>query len=263
MSLMEVRNISTFYGTKQVLDNISFEINAGEMLGILGENGCGKSTLINSICNILPHKGSSFLGEEQMEKMSPRQLARQCSYVPQKSGLEIEMSVLDTILMGFNPKLKLFESPTKDMVDCVRNELENIGFQDKLELDFMTLSEGQKQMCILMRALITDCKVILMDEPENALDVRMRSQMMRLVRQWIEKHQGSAIMALHDTELALNYCDRLLLIKDGKIVGNIQIGQDSLKDMEASLSKVYGKVCLRQVEDGVGKSHLVMLKEDE
>lgn len=262
MSAITVNHISTAYGKKQVLNDVSFQVKHGEILGIIGENGSGKSTLIKSICNILPHTGGCFIDEEQLEKMSAKKLANYCSYVPQKSGLEIEMPVLDVVLMGFNPQLKLFSNPDKSMIERAEKQLESIGFQDKRDFNFMDLSEGQKQLCILMRALVAESRVLLMDEPENALDIRVRHRMMAMVRQWAEQGDRAVIVALHDISLALNHCDRLLLLKSGEIAGIIDTKRASLNEMEEALTTIYGRVCLRRVEDNIGKQHLVMLKEE-
>lgn len=261
--MISVRNLSTSYGNKNILRQISFDVNAGEILGILGENGSGKSTMIKSICNILPHKGACFCEEVHLEELSARQLARYCSYVPQKSGVEIEISALDVVLMGFNTKLQLLELPSQDMICRAKCCLEKIGLQDKINSNFMSLSEGQKQLCILMRAMVADSQVMLMDEPENALDVRMRYRMMKMIRQWVNEGKHAVVVALHDSELALNCCDRLLLIKDGEIVDNLVPRNVNTNDLEGALSKIYGKVCIRKVPDSQGVEHLVMLKEDE
>lgn len=259
--MITIKALSTSYGKRLVLDSISFETKSGEILGILGENGSGKSTLIKSICNILPHKGSCSCDGKSIENMSAKELARVCSYVPQKSGLELEMSVLDVVLMGFNPQLKLFANPTSQMLKKAKNELVAIGFGEKINADFMSLSEGQKQLCILLRAMVAESKALLMDEPENALDIRMRHRMMAMLREWVTAGEHTVLVALHDIELALNYCDRLLLIKDGKNAGIIVPGSDTLESMEAALSNIYGKSSLRRIEDNAGKTHIVMLKE--
>lgn len=261
MSIIKVENLSAAYGKKEVLTNISLEAEPGEIVGILGENGCGKSTLIKSICNILPHKGKCISDGLYFEKLSPRRLATFCSYVPQKSGLEIELPVLEVVLMGFNPKIRLLDKPNASMVEKATNILKSIGFEDRIHENFINLSEGQKQICIIARALITDSRMVLMDEPENALDVGMRTRMMSMVRQWVDKDERAAVMALHDVELALNYCDKLFLIKDGKCIGRIEPKNDTMQYMEESLTKIYGNICLRNVEDDLGVKHLVMLKE--
>ena len=101
--MVAVNDLCAGYGKESVLKNISFSLVAGQLTGILGANGCGKTTLLKAICGILPHGGSCVLDGIKLEDCSPRELARRCSYIPQRSGITIDISVLDVVLMGFNP----------------------------------------------------------------------------------------------------------------------------------------------------------------
>ncbi len=112
-SLLSVKNLSAGYGKKIVLNGISFEINPNEIVGLIGVNGCGKSTLIKSLCKSIPSEGEVIVDGKDVSSMSAKTLASHCSLVPQKSGLGIDISVLDVVLMGFNPRLGLFEHPDK------------------------------------------------------------------------------------------------------------------------------------------------------
>ncbi len=115
MNLLTVTNLSAGYAGKQVIKDISFFVAPKTIVGILGANGCGKTTLIKAIANLLPHTGSCQLDDTYLENASPRQLALLCGYIPQKSGISIDLTLLDVVLMGFNPKLSLLQSPTEQM----------------------------------------------------------------------------------------------------------------------------------------------------
>ena len=115
MSILEVRQLTAGYGGKEVLQGVSFSLMPGELVGILGENGSGKTTLLKSICGIVPHGGSCLVGGTDSRSLSPRALARQVSYIPQQSGISIDLSALDVVLMGFNPRMWLLEYPSQDM----------------------------------------------------------------------------------------------------------------------------------------------------
>ena len=115
MSYLSATGITAGYGKQPVIENISFCLEAGCLMGIIGANGSGKTTLLKAICGILPHQGVCTLDETVLEKLSARQIARLISYIPQRSGVSIDISVLDVVLMGFNPQLGLLEHPTKDM----------------------------------------------------------------------------------------------------------------------------------------------------
>ncbi len=263
MSKIQVRDLSVSYGKKQVLKSVSFEVGNGETVGILGANGSGKSTLIKAMCNMLPHSGDCLIDDKDVRKMSAKELAGICSYVPQKSGLSLEMSALDVVLMGFNPKIAVFSQPDENMKKSATRMLETMGLADRVQENYLNLSEGQKQLCILGRALVTESQTVLMDEPESALDVNVRHRIMGIINEWAHERKRSVLAVLHDIDLALNFCDKILLIADGKCADIIDCKGDELGVMERKLKLVYGEVCLKEISDYHGKKHLVMLKEDE
>ena len=263
MSFFQVENIEAGYGEKKVLRSVSFFCGSGLLLGILGANGCGKTTLMKSICGILPHGGNCTLDGTSLENLSPRQIARLCSYIPQRSGISIDISALDVVLMGYNPRLGLLEQPDKKMREAARKALCQVGLKEHIEDNYLTLSEGQKQLCILARTLVSESKLLLLDEPESALDFRYRYRMMEILDQWVHQGTRTAILNLHDPGLALRYCDRLVLLHEGIVAGVLNPASDSLKEMEEQLARIYGKVTLTRCLDHQGLEHLVMLKEWE
>lgn len=125
MSLLTVSHLSAGYGRKEILHDISFTSRPGTITGILGANGCGKTTLLKAIANILPHKGSCLLAENTLESLSARELAKQCGYIPQKSGITIDLTVLDVVLMGYHPDLSLLQPPTAQMIQTNRSHPDN------------------------------------------------------------------------------------------------------------------------------------------
>ena len=199
----------------------------------------------------------------QLERLSVRQLAKHCSYIPQRSGISIDISVLDVVLMGFNPQLRLLEQPAGGMQKAAMQALEQVGLADRAHANYQQLSEGQKQLCILARTLVAGSKLLLLDEPESALDFRHRYQMLSLLTDWIQQTQNSAIVTLHDPMLALNFCDSLLLLENGKTAGVLHPKSDDTGAMEQMLSKIYGTVSLQYVTARNGKGQLIMLNEDD
>lgn len=263
MSFFSVNCLTCGYDRKPIIKEVSFELERGCLMGILGANGSGKTTLLKAICGILPHEGSCFLDDCQIELLSARQIAKLISYIPQRSGISIDISALDTVLMGFNSQLGILEHPNRAMIDSAKKSLETVGLSEKADINYLHLSEGQKQLCILARTLVSKSKLLLLDEPESALDFRYRYRMLNILGTWISETQNSAIVTLHDPSLALNYCDKLLLLSDGNVLGVISPAEDSLEKMEQLLSHLYGTVSLQICKTHTGKSHLVMLKEDD
>lgn len=262
MHFFTVENLTAGYGGKSVLEDISFSLDSGCLLGILGANGSGKTTLLKALCNLLPHKGCCILEEKVLEKLKPGQMARLCGYIPQRSGISLDISALDVVLMGFNPHLKLLEHPTRAMKSQAARALELVGLSGKERLNYQTLSEGQKQLCILARTLCTGSRLLFLDEPESALDFRFRYRMLELLQDWLTQAPRAAIVSLHDPFLALNYCHRLLLLSEGRILGSLCPKTDSPQRMKELLSHIYGEISLASCTDRSGRKHLVMLKED-
>ena len=262
MSFFEINELSVGYGKKTILKNISLSAGKGTLNGIIGANGCGKTTALKAVCGILPHGGVCTLDGVSLETLSPRGIARVCSYIPQRSGISIEMSAHDVVLMGFNPKLGLLAHPSVEMKRKASEALRAVGLGDKENDDFLTLSEGQKQLCILARTLISDAKLLLLDEPESALDLRFRYQMLHVLKKWISEEDKTALVTLHDGNLALNFCDRLFMIAEGGLAGVLSPRTDSAERMEALLSKVYGNITLTKCRSRKGNDHWVILYED-
>ena len=263
MSFFSANGLCAGYGKGYVIENVSFTLNSGTLMGILGANGSGKTTLLKAICGILPHEGTCTLDTAVLENMSPRKIAKLCSYIPQRSGITIDISLLDVVLMGFNPQLFLLERPNASMYEAARYALAQVGLEGREEENYLHLSEGQKQLCILARTLAAQSNLLLLDEPESALDFHYRYRMLEIIRSWIKENKTGAITTLHDPGLALHYCDRILLLQEGKLLGFISPMEDDLGAMESMLSRVYNPVSLQRILTRSGHSQLVMLKEDD
>ena len=261
MSSFDVRGLRAGYGGRRVIDGLSFSLEGGRLMGVLGANGSGKTTLIRSICGILRHEGECILEGERLEGLGARRLAQLCSYIPQRSGITIDIPALDVVLMGFNPHLGLLEHPTQAMKQQALEALERAGIGDMADKNYMHLSEGQKQLCILARTLVARGRLLLLDEPESALDFRFRYRMLEMLRDWVRQDGRFALVALHDPMLALNDCDDLLLLRDGKRIGVLRPSVDPFDRMEAMLREIYGSVSLTACVDRSGRKHIIMLNE--
>lgn len=259
MNLLQVENLYAGYGKKQIVQDFSLKIEAGQIVGILGPNGCGKSTLIKALCKGIPYSGNVIMDGHDVRDISEKELAQICSYVPQRSGLSIDISVKDAVMMGFQPYLKLLESPSKEMHDKARKIIEKIGLKEQMADNYMELSEGQKRLCILARSFVADSKLMLMDEPDGALDFGVRNHLLQMVSQNVKNYQGGVLITLHDMNLALAYCDSIYLMKDGKLVDVMNPKEDSIKDMEEKLTKLYGEIRLIEYEESQhNRKHVII-----
>lgn len=261
--MISIDNVSAGYTKESIIDNISVSIGSGELVGILGANGSGKSTLAKAICNILPHSGNVRIDEQVIENLKTSQVAGLINYIPQHSGISIDISVLDVVMMGFNPSLKLFERPSKAMEEQARKVIGLVGLADRIDTNYMLLSEGQKQLAVLARALVNDGKLIVMDEPESALDFNVRYRMMQIIKEWIDEGDRAGVIILHDTMLALNNCDRLILLKDRKIADIVDLHKDAIEVIETKLQKIYGEISLAKVSGKNKKDNIIMMFDAE
>ena len=263
MAILEVENLRKSFNELEVLKDISFSLERGEITGVIGANGSGKTTLLKALCGTLPHEGTCMLNGQHLAALSARSIARLISYIPQRSGIAIDLSALDVVLMGFNPQLKLLEQPTRSMHQKAQQALEQVGLGGREEENYQHLSEGQKQLCILARTLVSGCPLLLLDEPESALDFRHRYEMLTLLRRLTDASQTSALVTLHDPNLALNACDQLLLLHEGRVCSVLRPRQDPPEQMEQALRGIYGPVSLQRIPRRNGRPQLIMLKEDE
>ncbi len=232
--MIEIRDISFFYGKKQILKDISFDVERGHCVGVLGNNGAGKSTLITCLNRIrTPKTGSVKIGNKDILKMSRLDIARHISYVAQKNEMS-QITVFDTILLGRKPYIQW--SISQEDIDIVEQAIERLGLSEfKLRL-VNQLSGGELQKVMLARALVQQPQLLLLDEPTSNLDPKNQHEMMKLVYELTKKEQISSIIVLHDLTLALRYCDRFLFIKEGRVH---QYGDESVVTAE-TLSEVYG-----------------------
>ena len=261
MSFFTVNDLTVHYGKQEILSHLSFEAKDSQTIGILGANGSGKTTLLKAICGILSHSGTCTLKGTLLEKKSPKELAKLCSYIPQRSGISIDIYVLDTVLMGCYPHLGILEHPTSSMKKHALELIHMVGLGGKENMNYLHLSEGQKQLCILARTLITNSKLLLLDEPESALDFHFRYQMLKLIHEWNKTNQSTALISLHDPMLALNTCDCLLLLSEGRIHATLHPKTDNLSSMEEKLCHLYGDISLQHCTNKQGQKQIVMLGE--
>ncbi|MGP8330003.1 MAG: ABC transporter ATP-binding protein [Methanosarcinaceae archaeon] len=213
---LKVNNIEFAYNSTPILENISMELDRSEILGIVGPNGTGKSTLIRCIDRILkPRKGTILLDEQDITKMKRMEIANKIGYVPQSSTRVFPASVIDTVLMGRRPHLG-WKSSEEDM-DKVLEILELLGIMEFAMRDFNEISGGQQQKVLIARALAQEADILLLDEPTSNLDIRHQLEVMEIMTNVVKNNGISAIMAIHDLNLASRYTDRILIMNEGVI----------------------------------------------
>lgn len=232
--MIEVRNISFSYGRHTVLKDISFTAEPGDCVGILGNNGVGKSTLITCMNKIRkPDRGTVRINGKRIFDMSRLELARNVAYVAQKNEMS-QTTVYDAILLGRKPYMT-WGMNCADYALC-DEMLERVGMTAFKLRNVNELSGGEAQKVMLARAFVQQPKLLLLDEPTSNLDPRNQYEMMKLVRQMAQEQGITVLVVIHDLNLALRCCNRFLFIKDGEVY---DYGDESVVT-EKALLDVYG-----------------------
>ncbi|MDI9645458.1 MAG: ABC transporter ATP-binding protein [Archaeoglobales archaeon] len=212
--MLEVERISYSYGKKDVLKEITFSLGRGEMMFILGPNGSGKTTLLKCLNRILKPQGAVYLEKIDLNKISPIELAKKIGYVPQRGEISF-LTVFDAILLGRKPYIRwdVTERDIKIVEDTIKMlKIEHLALRKLNEL-----SGGELQLVLIARAFAQQPKYLLLDEPTNNLDIKNQIEVMRLIKNAVKEKNISAIVTMHDINLALNYAEKIMLLKDGKL----------------------------------------------
>ena len=215
--MLTLNNVSAGYDGVDVVRNISFNVNAGETLSIIGPNGCGKTTLLKAIANILPYKGEILLEGRPARKMKHRDIAMKIAMMSQIAGIYFSYTVFDTVMMGryLHIKDKLLGLPSDEDKAKVARCLEAVNLTAERDREITKLSGGQLQRVFLARTLAQEPELILLDEPTNYLDLKYQIELVEYLRTWAANGKRAVIGVLHDINLALRLGDNIMVMKDG------------------------------------------------
>ena len=234
---LKVEHLDFYFGKRQILKDICFEAQGGEFLSILGPNGVGKSTLFRCILNLLhPSAGTITLDGRDIRQMTTRELAQYIAYIPQFHNPTFNYSVLDMVLMGTASQLGTLETPGNAQLEIAHNALARMKIEHLAEHPYGFCSGGEKQLCLIARAIAQRAKVLVMDEPSASLDFGNRIRVMQTVRSLVSDGY-TVVQTTHDPEQAYMYSDKILAIHDGHVLawGTPQEVMDG-----ALMSKLYG-----------------------
>ncbi len=246
MARFEVKNLSVGY-EKPLLREISFCTEPGQMVGILGRNGCGKTTLLRGLAgSVRRFSGEIVVSGKNCAAMNPRQQAAYLSVLPQQTQILEGILARDVIEMGRYPHGGLFPESAAQVQLRVIQAADTLGIARLLTMDCGKLSQGQRQLVLLARCLVQDTPVLLLDEPNTALDYDNTHTLFRTLRDLVSSGGKTALMVLHDPELALQYCQRLLILKDGKLMEDLTVAQAGQQRLERALQGLYPNIVVRK-----------------
>jgi iron complex transport system ATP-binding protein len=215
---IEAQGLGFAYDGRRVLADVSLFAEPGEVVGLLGPNGSGKSTLVKVVSAVLPgYAGSARIAGKEVRELPRRELARALAVVPQESRFAFAFSVLEIVLMGRHPHLAGLAFESRDDVELAREALGVCGAAEMESRSIHELSAGERQRVVFARALAQRPRALLLDEPASFLDIRHQVELYDLVRDQAHERGCAVLTVLHDVNLAAEYCDRVYLIREGRI----------------------------------------------
>ena len=227
---LTVENLSFSYEKHEVLHEISFTAQAGELLAILGPNGVGKTTLFKCVMGLERRYAGKILADEvDLSALSPRERAHRVVAIPQAHPLSFRYSAFDMVLMGTSHSLSPFAVPGEKEREMARAAMARVHIEHLAERPFDQLSGGEQQLVFIARALAQQAKILLMDEPTSSLDYGNRLLVLGVARD---------LLSTHDPQHALWFADRALALKDGRVLA---LGTPEEVVTEKTLQGLYGR----------------------
>lgn len=245
MNRLHGQQLCITLGGEQILKEVSFDLRAGEMLGLIGPNGAGKTTLLRSLAGLLtPDSGSIRLDEIDYEMLAPQLRAKRMAYLAQSGAAHWPMTVERIVSLGRLPHLSDWQKPTLRDAEIIERLMQQTDVLQYKDRRINTLSGGERARVLLARALVAEPEILLADEPVAALDLAHQLEVMSLLRHFCEQG-GAAVVVLHDLRLAAHFCHRLQLLNHGEVVA---VGSGAEVLTENNMKDVFGI----QVREGAG-----------
>jgi iron complex transport system ATP-binding protein len=215
---LKVENVSFQYTVRAVLQHISFEVRAGEFLGLIGPNGSGKTTLLRLVARLhSPTSGRVLLDETELSSYSHADIARRVAYVPQDHPGVFPFTVMEIVLMGRSPHLRGIGFERADDIAIAREMMELTDTAYLADHPITALSGGERQRAYLARALAQQASILLLDEPNTHLDIAHQGSIFSIIKQLKNRRSLTVLSVSHDLNLAAMYSDRILMLHEGEI----------------------------------------------
>lgn len=243
--LLKVENFSVYY-QKAVVDNVSFTLHSGEIVGLIGHNGCGKSTMLRGIMGSLKYSGKVIVNDQDFMTMKIKQRAKKIAMLTQRIEIIEGISARELIALGNYAYLSMEQSSNDEILEKIAHGLHIEMLLDK---DYAVLSEGQKQLVQIARIIMQDTPVFLLDEPDSALDFDNCHMTFKIIQQLIKNNDKATMMVIHNPLYALMYCDRILLMDNGKIIEEIKPNSDSCQMITKKIQLIYPNIKIKQDDE--------------
>jgi iron complex transport system ATP-binding protein len=260
--MLRVQDVSGGYSDESVLKDISFEVQTGELFGILGPNGSGKTTLLKMISGILPiARGEILIKERRLQEYNSKQLAQIVAVLSQHSQQSFSYTVKETVSLGrYAHQSGWFQTWGEMDESIVQRVMKQTGITSFQNKSIQELSGGEKQRVFLAQALAQEPEILLLDEPTNHLDLSYQKELLDLLKNWTTETGLTVLSIFHDLNLAGLYCDRLLLLENGCININ-HIPNEVLR--EERIRDVYHTEIKKHPHPRVAAPQMVLLPEEK
>lgn len=237
--LVSARDLQVWYDDYHALHDICLDVRSGELVGVIGPNGCGKSTLMRTINGLLKAKeGDLFVDGMDVRKVNLEEMAKVCANIPTEFPPDFNLTVYEVVMLGRYPHRKSMWWETPDDEAEVRKALGMFGMSELSSRDITQLSSGERQRTLIAKAYVQMPKIMLVDEPTAHLDIKYTLEVMQYFRDLIEQEKDMAIIiAAHDLNTVAKFCDRIVMIKKGVIMAD-GIPRDVIT--KENIARVYG-----------------------
>lgn len=220
---IKVKDLCFSYGKKPVLRKVSFDAKKGEIIGILGQNGCGKTTMLKCINSSLKSDtGTIEIDGKSLYEMSAKEIAKKIAFVTQNSSITFPFTAFETVKMGRYPCVGNNNDPDHE-TEAIYNAMKDTGTVQFADRYVNELSGGERKRVLIARALAQEPEILLLDEPTLHLDVSHQFELMDMIRRLAEEKNLLIVMVTHDLVLAARYCDRVMILCNGEVynIGNV------------------------------------------
>ncbi len=254
--MLTIENLHAGYGDKLVLQDVSLGVAPGEFLGVLGPNGCGKTTLLRAIRGTLkPGRGHVRLDGHDVGTIDKGSLARTMAYLPQDLAIDLDFTVRELALLGRSPHISRWVRESANDRRVADQAMQLADVLHLAERPVTALSGGERQRTFIAMCLAQEPRILLLDEPTNHLDLAHQMSILDLIARLNRERRLAVVAVFHDLNLAAEYCGRLVLLDRGRVA---ELGSPAEVITEEAIRRVYGVQVAVQANWVSKRPHVVM-----